>query len=229
MQNANANQCSSSVESSSVAFCILHFAFCIAAARLLAGAAPPSERHHRRRSHRTQHPRSAPRQRRSDRSGWRNWCSARCWTSATTCASRPSLAERLDNPDPLTYIAHLRHGVKFHDGHELTSRDVVFTFNEILDPAFVSPFKGAFRALEDVARARRLHVVFTLKRTVRRVSDAACRVPPIVPAGAGTDLATHPIGTGPYRFVRYDVDDQAGARAVRRLLRRSAATTRASS
>src|SRR5690349_21351286 len=38
----------------------------------------------------------------------------------------PTLAERLDHPDPLTYIAVLRRGVKFHDGRELTARDVVW-------------------------------------------------------------------------------------------------------
>ena len=32
--------------------------------------------------------------------------------------------------------------------------------------------------------------------------------PPIVPKGAGPELASHPIGTGPYRFVRYDTDDR---------------------
>src|SRR5688500_12290223 len=32
--------------------------------------------------------------------------------------------------------------------------------------------------------------------------------PPVVPAGAGDELRTFPIGTGPYRFVRYDVDDK---------------------
>jgi len=55
---------------------------------------------------------------------------------------RPVLAERLDNPDPLTYVAHLRRGFKFHDGHEITSKDVVYTFGAFLDPAFISPFKG---------------------------------------------------------------------------------------
>lgn len=40
----------------------------------------------------------------------------------------PDLAERLENPDPTTYLATLRRGVKFHDGHELTSADVVYTF-----------------------------------------------------------------------------------------------------
>ena len=37
----------------------------------------------------------------------------------------PKLAERLDHPDPLTYIAVLRRGVHFHDGRELTADDVV--------------------------------------------------------------------------------------------------------
>jgi peptide/nickel transport system substrate-binding protein len=28
----------------------------------------------------------------------------------------PNLAESWDNPEPLTYVYHLRKGVKFHDG-----------------------------------------------------------------------------------------------------------------
>src|SRR5687767_13278817 len=46
----------------------------------------------------------------------------------------PNLADRLDNPDPLTYVAHLKSGVEFHDGHELTAKDVVYTFGSFLDP-----------------------------------------------------------------------------------------------
>src|SRR5262249_8612257 len=57
----------------------------------------------------------------------------------------PVLAERYETPDPLTYRFYLRHGVMFHDGHELTSKDVVYTFAEFLDPDFVSPIKGAYR------------------------------------------------------------------------------------
>src|SRR3954468_4963912 len=36
---------------------------------------------------------------------------------------QPSLAERWETPDPLTYIFHLRHRVRFHDGQPFTSRD----------------------------------------------------------------------------------------------------------
>ena len=40
----------------------------------------------------------------------------------------PGLAERWDIPDPVTYIFHLHHGVRFHDGRPLTARDVKWTF-----------------------------------------------------------------------------------------------------
>jgi peptide/nickel transport system substrate-binding protein len=119
----------------------------------------------------------------------------------------PALAQRLDNPDPLTYIARLRHGVRFHDGHELTSRDVVYTFKSILDPALVSPFRGSFRALEDVSALDDHSVVFTLSEPFAAFPIQLAGVPPIVPADAGDSLRTFPIGTGPYRFVRYDADD----------------------
>ena len=53
------------------------------------------------------------------------------------------LATHWDQPNPLTYIVHLRHGVRFHDGHELTADDVVYTFGSFIDPAFLSARKGA--------------------------------------------------------------------------------------
>ncbi len=117
----------------------------------------------------------------------------------------PDLAERLDNPDPTTYVATLRRGVKFHDGHELTSADVVFTFRCFLDPAFVSPRKGAFRMVTAVDARDRYTVVFTLKEAFG--SFPVNLVIPIVPDGAGPAFREHPIGTGPYRFVSYAVDD----------------------
>jgi peptide/nickel transport system substrate-binding protein len=120
---------------------------------------------------------------------------------------RPALALRLDNPDPLTYVVHLRHGVTFHDGHELTARDVVYTFRSILDPALLSPFTGAFRVLEDVSALDDYTVVFTLREPFAAFPIQLSGVPPIVPADAGDSLRTFPIGTGPYRFVRYDADE----------------------
>jgi peptide/nickel transport system substrate-binding protein len=62
----------------------------------------------------------------------------------------PALAERLEHSDPVTYVAHVRRGVRFHDGHELTARDIVYTFSAFVDPSFVSPLKGAYKLLRAV-------------------------------------------------------------------------------
>ena len=118
----------------------------------------------------------------------------------------PGLAARLDNPDPLTYIAHLRSGVKFHDGHELTARDVVYTFGSFLDPNFVSARKGAYATVKSVKALDDYTVEFKLKEPFG--SFPINLVMQIVPDGAGDSLRTFPIGTGPYRFVRYVLDEQ---------------------
>jgi len=120
---------------------------------------------------------------------------------------KPMLAERLENPDPLTYVATLRRGVKFHDGHEMTAKDVVFTFSQMIDPAFLSPFKGAYRSLESIRALDDYHVVFALKEPFTAFPNQLAGPLPVIPAGSGPDFGEHPIGTGPYKFVRYRVDD----------------------
>jgi peptide/nickel transport system substrate-binding protein len=118
----------------------------------------------------------------------------------------PKLAESLEHPDPLTYVATVRRGVRFHDGHELTADDVVFTFAGFLDPAFVSPRKGGYRELQSVTARDQYTVVFTLKQPF--ATFPINLMMPIVEKGAGPGLRDHPVGTGPYRFVRYAVDDR---------------------
>lgn len=118
----------------------------------------------------------------------------------------PKLAERLDHPDPLTYVAFLRRGVRFHDGRELTADDVVYTYRCMLDPEFVSAKKGGFRELKSVEARDPYTVVFTLKAPFESF-PVNLNILPIVPNRAGSEMRVHPIGTGPYRFVRYEVDD----------------------
>ena len=117
----------------------------------------------------------------------------------------PRLADRLDHPTPLTYVVTLKRGVRFHDGHELTSADVVYTFRSFIDPDFVSARKGSYRALGSVEALDRYRVLLTLRKPF--AAFPVNLVMPIVPDGSGTSLAEQPVGTGPYRFVRYVVDD----------------------
>ena len=153
----------------------------------------------------------------------------RCWTRRRSAvAADAGGAARQSRPAHLH--RHLRRGVKFHDGHELTAKDVVYTFGQMLDPTFLSPFKGAYRSAEERRRARRLHRRVHAEGAVPRVSDSARgSLPRSSPPARAPTSASIPIGTGPYRFVRYAVDDQRRARAVRRLFRRRRRRTPASS
>lgn len=117
------------------------------------------------------------------------------------------LAERFENPNPTTYVVTLRRGIRFQDGHELTSADVVYTFRSILDPELRSPRRGAFRGLKRVDPVDRYTVSFGLEEPFLSFPINLVAIP-IIPDGATPTFRDHPIGTGPYRFVRYAVDDR---------------------
>jgi peptide/nickel transport system substrate-binding protein len=72
------------------------------------------------------------------------------------------LAESLQRPDPVTYVARLRHGVRFHDGSDLTAKDVAYTFRSFLDPAFRGR-SGAYTNVQSVEIVDPYTVAFHLK------------------------------------------------------------------
>ncbi len=82
---------------------------------------------------------------------------------------QPGLAERWEIPDPLTYVFHLHQGVNFHDGRPLTSRDVKWTFDSLLQGKIRSTKAAAYRLGRSHRCARRLHRRVSSQGTIRHI------------------------------------------------------------
>src|SRR5271169_5303493 len=76
----------------------------------------------------------------------------------------PALAESWQIPDPLTYVFHLRGGVQFHDGRPLTSRDVKWTFDSLLQGKIRTTRAAAYRYVDHLDAPDDFTVVFHLKQ-----------------------------------------------------------------
>jgi len=122
---------------------------------------------------------------------------------------KPALAESWQIPDPLTYVFHIRHGVNFHDGRPLTSRDVKWTFDSLLQGKIRTTRAAAYRYVDHVDAPDDSTIVFHLKEPFStllwNLSDGAMG---IVPFGSLTEMTSNPIGSGPFRFVSAETDKE---------------------
>ncbi|AGB24270.1 ABC-type dipeptide transport system, periplasmic component [Mycobacterium sp. JS623] len=129
---------------------------------------------------------------------------------------RPGLAESWDvSPDQLAWTFHLRRGVTFHDGSPFTADDVVYSYRRIIDQKLANADK--FSAVTGVTATDPSTVRITLKQPTPNLltnlggfKGVAIVSRRNVESG---QIATHPVGTGPFAFASQKSGDSITLKA----------------
>lgn len=112
---------------------------------------------------------------------------------------QPGLASNWDSSDAQTYVFHLRPGVTFQDGSAFDAQDVIFSLDRARAVDSTNPQKALFEGITSVEALDPLTVRITLKSPDSDLpfklawGDAV-----MVDQASIAQIATHPIGTGPY-------------------------------
>lgn len=121
------------------------------------------------------------------------------------------LAEKIENPDQLTWKFTLRKGVKFHNGKPLTAEAVKFTIESIMDPKFTTPLKIWVSDIQSVTTEGDSVVIVKTKYPTGGLLSSLAQVPIVEPTAVkemGEDFNLKPVGTGPYKVVKYTPNSQ---------------------
>ena len=124
---------------------------------------------------------------------------------------KPWLAELFSpSADGTEWVFTLKKGVKFHDGADLTSADVVYTFKRLIDPKTASPAAAELAILkpENIRADGPDKVVFKTEKPIAQLPLVlATKYAPIVRDGATDDsFKKGANGTGPFVISDFKAD-----------------------
>ena len=119
----------------------------------------------------------------------------------------PDLAESVTASSPTQFEVRLRDGLRFSDGSPLDAKDVVATFEGIVDPKLRSRYAHTYRRIAEMRVPDPRTIVFILHEPhatfltdlelpIVRSEDAYRRI--------ATPEDPFPVGAGPYRLVKRD-------------------------
>ena len=162
---------------------------------------------------------------------WQNWSMIKSLFDGLmdyvpgTTELRPGLAESYEiSDDGQVFTFHLREGVKFHNGREMTADDVKYSLDRVTNPETQSPGAGFFGSIDGydavadgsatslagVKVVDPATVEITLSRpdaTFLHVMalNFASIVPKEAVDAAGADFGKQPVGTGAFKLAEWTI------------------------
>ncbi len=121
------------------------------------------------------------------------------------------LAESFEvSKDNLKIIFLLRKNVKWQDGYPFTADDVVFTYNLIMDPKTPTAYRSDYEYVKSVKKIDNytVEVIYKIPFAPALSSWTVSILPKHLLEGKNiltSPLRTHPIGTGPFKFKKWEV------------------------
>ena len=129
-------------------------------------------------------------------------------TNLETLAPEPGLIESWENVSDTEWILNVREGVKFHDGSDLDAEDIVASMQYAKDHStYTSTFTQFYKSVEKVDDMT--VKVVTNEAYAKTLYDLASHyiLPSELIAKGDEEIAANPIGTGPYKFVKWNLGD----------------------
>ncbi|QFR50270.1 peptide ABC transporter substrate-binding protein [Sulfurimonas lithotrophica] len=116
------------------------------------------------------------------------------------------LAKKFYFENDKTLVFELREGVKWHDGVEFTSQDVLFTYKVLISDKISSPYSSGFRFVKEVETVNKYKLKVHYKKPYFKAVETWMMG--IIPKHILKDeknlmnskFNTNPIGTGPYKL-----------------------------
>lgn len=116
----------------------------------------------------------------------------------------PNVAEHFEiSKDLLTYTFHLRRGVKFHNGAEVTAADVKYSFERVKNPKTGAVNYDVFNDVAAIETPDDHTVVVRMAQVfapfLGRLAEIGAGA--VLPKGSGDVQGKTPIGCGPFKFL----------------------------
>ena len=121
---------------------------------------------------------------------------------------KPQLATSWEMTNPTTYLFHLRKGVKFHNGKEMTAEDVKYSYDRVADPKVGSGGRGDLIAIDTIEGVDKYTVRFRLKFPSGPFLVAlGGKYNAVIPKDfvkTGNELRASACGTGPFKLEKFE-------------------------